>query len=110
MRPELRLLVIPVIMTAVTVPAAADTIRVTIDQLQYGPAAVHASVGDTLTWINKDVVAHTATVRGGWDVMIPAGKSGTLELRKSGHFDYYCRFHPNMTGSVTVEPRAADHR
>lgn len=110
MRPELRLLVIPVIMTAVAVPAAADTIRVTIDQLQYEPAAVRARVGDSLVWVNKDVVAHTATVHGGWDVMIPAGKSANLELPKSGQFDYYCRFHPNMTGSVTVEPRATEHR
>jgi hypothetical protein len=33
-----------------------------------------AKVGDT-PWINKDIVAHTATVRGGFDVMIEANKS-----------------------------------
>jgi plastocyanin len=47
------------------VPANAETIQVTIDKLVFSPVAVKAKVGDTITWTNKDIVAHTATVRGG---------------------------------------------
>ncbi|TIR88192.1 MAG: amicyanin, partial [Mesorhizobium sp.] len=51
-------------------PALAATIEVTIDRLVYSPASVEAKVGDTIEWVNKDVIAHTATVKGGWEVMI----------------------------------------
>lgn len=110
MRPELqRVAVVAIMLTAAPLPAAAGTISVTIDNLQYAPAQVRARVGDTLTWINKDMVAHTATARaGGFDVTIPAGKSAGVKLRRPGRIDYYCRFHPNMTASVTVEGRAGD--
>jgi plastocyanin len=67
---------------------------------------IKAKVGDTIEWINKDIVAHTATVRDDWDMMIVANKSASLVLTKAGIFEYYCRFHPNMTGRITVTPGA----
>ncbi|PSH64357.1 amicyanin [Phyllobacterium brassicacearum] len=83
-------------------PAWAETLQVTIDKLVFSPAVINARAGDTIEWINKDILAHTATVKGGWDVMIPAGKSARLVLDKVESADYYCRFHPNMKGKVTV--------
>lgn len=84
-------------------PASAGVIRVTIDNLTFSPAQVSAHVGDTIQWVNGDFVAHTATARNkGWDVMIPANASKSLVLKKAGTFDYFCRFHPNMTGQITV--------
>lgn len=80
----------------------AETITVTIDKLVFTPATISAKVGDTIEWINKDILAHTATVKEGWDVTIPAGKSASLTLGKIGSVEYYCRFHPNMKGRVTV--------
>jgi plastocyanin len=46
-----------------SVPAYAETIHVTIDQLIFSPVEIKAKVGDTIEWINNDIVAHTATVR-----------------------------------------------
>jgi len=43
--------------------AHAETITVTIDKVAYGPVSVSAHVGDTIAWVNKDIVAHTATAR-----------------------------------------------
>ena len=60
-----------------SVPAQAETIQVTIDGLIFSPAEITAKAGDTIVWINKDIVAHTATVRGGWDMMIVGGKFGS---------------------------------
>lgn len=87
------------------VSAHAETIQVTIDKLVYSPVEIRARVGDTIEWINKDIVAHTATVRGDWDVMIAANSSASLVLKKTGIVDYYCRFHPNMKGRITIEPK-----
>lgn len=85
-------------------PAAAATIQVTIDKLVFSPASVEAKVGDTIEWVNKDVIAHTATVKGGWEVMIPPRKSASLILKAPGAVDYFCRFHPNMKSHVNVAP------
>jgi plastocyanin len=87
-----------------SVPAQADVINVEIDNLVFSPEEIKAKVGDTITWINKDIVAHTATVRGGFDVMIEVNKSASLVLIKPGVVDYYCRFHPNMKGRIAVTP------
>jgi plastocyanin len=84
--------------------ARAATIRVTIENISFSPAEIAAKVGDTVEWINKDFVDHSATVDGQWDVMIAASKSGSLVLKNAGTFDYYCRFHPNMKGRITVSP------
>ena len=86
------------------VPAQAETIQVTIDKLVFSPATVEAKVGDTIEWVNMDVFAHTATVKGGWEVMIPPKRSASLTLQKAETVDYFCRFHPNMKGRLVVAP------
>src|SRR5579864_7900326 len=79
--------------------AQAETIQITIQNLVFAPAEVQAKVGDTIEWTNKDVLAHTATARGGeFDVTIAANKNATLVLKQGGEVSYYCRYHPNMKG------------
>ena len=85
--------------------AHAANIEITIDKLVYAPGEVSAKVGDTIAWINKDVLAHTATAKNGdWDVMIGPNKTAQVVLKKAGSVDYYCKFHPNMKARVTVTP------
>lgn len=102
-----RYLLLSIIIISVmnAVPAYAETIQVTIDKLVYSPVEIKAKVDDTIEWINKDIVAHTATVRGDWDVTIAANSSASLVLKKAGTVDYYCRFHPNMKGRITIAPK-----
>jgi plastocyanin len=86
-----------------TLPAAAETISVNVDKLSYTPAEVSAHVGDTIEWVNGDFLAHTATARNKeWDVMIMRNKTGRITLKHGGNLEYYCRFHPNMTGRISV--------
>jgi plastocyanin len=85
-------------------PTFAATIEVTIDKLVFSPASIEAKVGDTIEWVNKDVFAHTATVKGGWEVMIPPKSKGKITLKEAGAVDYFCRFHPNMKGHLDVTP------
>lgn len=85
--------------------ALADTIQVTIEKLVFAPANVSAKIGDTIEWVNKDVIAHTATVKGGWEVIIPPKASATMVVEKAESVEYYCRYHPNMKGRLTASPR-----
>lgn len=91
------------LLSGLFVPAHAANIQITIDKLVYAPAEVSAKVGDTIEWVNKDVIAHTATAKtGAWDVMIGPNKTVRMVLSRPGEVDYYCKFHPNMKGHVTV--------
>ena len=94
-----------VVFLSTVVPARAATIRITMENLVISPAEISAKVGDTIEWINKDVLAHTATSgNGDFDVMLPPEKSATFVLKKAGAVDYYCRYHPNMKATLKVEP------
>jgi plastocyanin len=105
MTPGRTSLVVVALLGLLFVPAHAETIHVSIENLGFSPAEVLAKVGDTIIWDNKDVLAHTATATNkDWDVMIGAKQSGRLQLKKVGNFDYFCKFHPNMKGRVSVSP------
>jgi plastocyanin len=93
------------LVAAATIPASAETITVTIENLSFNPAEVKAKVGDTILWVNKDILDHTATARdNSFDVIQSAKSSVSQTLTKAGTFDYYCRYHPNMIGRLIVEP------
>jgi plastocyanin len=84
---------------------AGETIRVTINQLKFDPPKISAHVGDTIEWTSSDFVVHTATAKNkDWDVTIPAKGMGRVTLARPGDVDYFCRFHPNMTGQIEVAP------
>jgi plastocyanin len=84
-------------------PAAAETIRLNVDKLAFTPAEISARVGDTIEWVNTDFLAHTATARSKeWDVMILPNRTGRITLKRTGSIEYYCRFHPNMSGRISV--------
>jgi plastocyanin len=88
-----------------SVSAHAATIQIVMDKLVFAPAEISAKVGDTIEWINKDILAHTATATDGdWNVVIPPNKTEKLVLQKAGTVDYYCKYHPNMKGRLTVVP------
>jgi plastocyanin len=88
-----------------SVSAQAATIQISMENLEIAPAEASAKVGDTIEWVNKDVLAHTATARNGdFDVMMPPKKTTTFVLKKAGTIDYYCRFHPNMKAVLNVAP------
>jgi plastocyanin len=105
MTPRWSLSIVAAWMLAMSIPAHAATIQITMENLVISPAQASAKVGDTVEWINKDVLVHTATARNGdWDVNLPPKKSGSLVLKKAGTVEYYCRLHPNMKATLVVEP------
>ena len=98
-------LLLPLIFAVVS-PAAAKTIQVTAQGIAFSPANISARVGDTIEWTNKDFVLHSATARDRrWDVKLPPNKTGHVTLKKAGTIAYYCRLHPNMTGTIKVSAK-----
>jgi len=94
-----------VVLAAASAPASAATIQISMDKLEISPAVASAKVGDTVEWINKDALVHTATARNGdFDVTLPPSKTVSSILRKAGTVEYYCRFHPNMKATLKIEP------
>lgn len=84
-------------------PAAAATLHVVIRGLAFHDVPATAHVGDMIAWSNKDFIDHTATARdGSFDVTVPAGKTVRTTLKRAGKVMFYCRFHPQMTGTITV--------
>ena len=91
---------------ALNLPAiAGETDSVRVDKLKFDPPKISAHVGDTIEWASSDFVVHTATARNkDWDVTVPAKGMGRVTLEHPGEVDYFCRFHPNMTGRISVTP------
>ena len=81
----------------------AATVEITIEGIAFAEVKDPLRVGDTIVWVNKDVVAHTATAKNGdWRVVIPPNAKAKMVLKKAGAVDYYCEYHPNMTGRLVI--------
>jgi plastocyanin len=88
------------------VAQAAGTVAVNIASFAFSPATVTAKVGDTITWTNSDSTGHTATVKGHEsDCTTPTlakGATGSITFSQAGSYDFFCKIHPTMTGTITV--------
>lgn len=86
-------------------PAAGDK-DVVMQNTAFDPKTVTAAVGSSVKWTNKDSVQHTATSKqqGVFDSgdMKQAG-TFSFKFSQAGTFDYFCKYHPNMTGTITVQ-------
>jgi plastocyanin len=70
----------------------------------YIPDAINVAVGDTVKWVNTDVVAHTSTAdANAWNSgTLAPGQQFSTTLSTPGTFEYHCAIHPGMVGSVVV--------
>ena len=60
-------------------------IQVRIEKIAFAPKQVSADVGDTIEWVNADIVAHTATARNGaWDLMLAPNTTKRVALKAAG--------------------------
>jgi plastocyanin len=86
--------------------AAADHV-VTMAGMAYQPAAIRATVGDVIRFLNDDAVDHEVFVptKGfGVDLGVQKpGQSAELPLARNGSFEVECVIHPHMLLKVAVE-------
>jgi plastocyanin len=77
---------------------------ITIASFAFSPSSLSVPVGATVTVTNKDNVAHTWTAKSGAFDSGPLapGASYSFTFTQPGTYDYFCRIHSFMTGSVNV--------
>jgi plastocyanin len=66
------------------------------------PAQVTVARGDTVVWINRDALPHTATSEQ-WDSgEMRAQATWGVVADDTGTLEYICAYHPSMRGTITV--------
>ena len=100
---------------------ASGEIQVSMAGNRFEPGNLRVPSGTTVTWVNRDRVAHTATDRdGGWDSgILREGETAAFTFAEPGIYEYFCIPHPRMRarievtgelGSDLVEIRFSDKR
>jgi len=88
--------------------AAEETHTVTMAEMTYSPAAITASLGDRIRFVNDDEHDHAVFVptRGfAIDLGTQApGEERVMPLLKAGRFEVECVFHDHMLLTVEVRP------
>lgn len=79
--------------------------EVFIQGMAFVPATISVAAGTTVTWTNKDAIAHTVTSATGLfnSGTVNPGKSFTFTFPTAGSYSYYCSIHPSMLGTVKVQ-------
>ncbi len=78
--------------------------EVWIRGMAFGPSTITISAGTTITWTNKDAVAHTVTSDNGLfdSGSIPGNSTYSRQFSTPGTYPYHCTPHPAMTATVVV--------
>jgi plastocyanin len=89
----------------VSLAAHAAQHTVAIEGMKFVPEVIEVETGDTITWINKDIVPHTATALSGAynSKLIAPGNSWNFKVKRKGELPYKCDFHPMMKGILRVK-------
>jgi len=85
-------------------PVAGTRHIVEISGFAFVPAQLQVATGDSVTWVNRDVVPHTIQVAGGAGPLSPellTGDEFTLTVHDPMH--YVCGLHLSMQGQLAVD-------
>lgn len=93
---------------AETLDDGSIEVRITDDDSDgFTPQSLTIQPGQSVTFVNRDDDAHTAT-GSDWDTgILQPGDSATIAFATPGEFAYACQIHPVMTGTILVEGAAA---
>ncbi len=72
--------------------------------MAFHPAEVSARPGDTIVWINRDFVPHTATaLDSAWtSPPLAVGQRWQMIAEATTASEYLCAFHPVMEARVSI--------
>lgn len=69
----------------------------------FDPANITINSGDTVRWTNYDGDTHTSTSPGNWNSGdLRTGQSFQVTLINNGTYSYFCAYHSQMQGTITV--------
>jgi len=82
----------------------AKEYTIAIEDMRFVPATLTVRRGDRVTWINRDLVPHTATATAKTfdSSSIAPGGAWTYVATEPGTQAYACAFHPTMKGEVSI--------
>ncbi|HZG56638.1 cupredoxin family copper-binding protein [Paenibacillus sp.] len=86
-------------------PAAPAEHIVEIVDFAFSPERLEIQAGDTVVFVNKDAVGHTATADdGSFDTgMLKQDEKSSVVFDKAGEFSYICTPHPGMKAVIVVK-------
>lgn len=85
-------------------PVQAARRIIVIENMRFAPASLVVRRGDEVVWLNRDLVAHTATAVGVFDsAVITPGRSWSYRASTPGRHPYGCSLHPSMKATLIVE-------
>ena len=89
-------------------PATGAPAAIAMDGTTFTPPELHVSVGETVTWTNKDPFPHNVSSSQAHmhSPDIPADGTWSFTPERAGRFDYVCTLHPGMKGVLVVEKTA----
>ncbi len=84
--------------------AKAESVVVEMRRLGFAPMEIEIAVGGTVTFVNLDLVPHTATASDrSFDTgILRKDERKDISFPASGEFAYVCKFHRHMIGRVLV--------
>jgi len=84
---------------------AATPPTIGIKEFKYGPPMLGVPVGSTVTWVNHDEEPHTITSATGAFTSAGLVNDDTFmqTFTKPGTYEYFCKVHPFMKGTVVVK-------
>lgn len=86
--------------------SSGDAVTVEIADFAFGSGTITIPVGGSVTWTNLDAAPHTATAMDR-DLLqtgtLNQGESFTQTFDTPGTYEYFCEFHPNMSGVLIAE-------
>lgn len=91
--------------------------QVFMQSIAFNPMEITIQVGESVTWINQDIVPHTATSGNPGDadlgsifrsVLLAQGGTFAHTFNDAGEFVYYCEVHPAMMRDAKVIVEAAN--
>lgn len=84
--------------------ATPTSVTISIAKMQFQPATVSVHAGDTVIFMNNDVVAHDATALpdSAWSSgMLQPGDSWKVVIEAPT--DYFCSIHQVMKGTINMD-------
>ena len=80
---------------------------VEIRNLEFTPKELVVAPGDTITWVNYDLVPHTVTADNeSWDSgLISAQEKWQIVVQEDMYPTYFCQYHPIMKAQLRIDPR-----
>lgn len=80
-----------------------NSYTVNIQEFDFDPAVLKIKQGETVTWLNKDIVTHQINTDQFNSNIFATNESFSYTFNNVGNFDYYCDLHPSMKGLIIVE-------